>query len=233
LIVLVPAAGFAQVIDTFEGGANIGSWSFGTGNGAIVNTGGNPGAYYRDTFIDSFAPRASTEWGSSSPFVGDYRSNGVTEISVDFQLFAVDFSAAGRPLTLLLTDDNGTPNDFDDDWGMFYRHQEIVPQVGEGWKHFVFQFDSASNTMPAGWNTILFGPNSPAMRLDDGAGNRQSQSHPLRSRGEERFEQAWQVASLNSGPAVRDRHFHTCIAVRSCRSAHKSALTLGRCRLRR
>ena len=162
LIVLVPAAGFAQVIDTFEGGANIGSWSFGTGNGAIVNTGGNPGAYYRDTFIDSFAPRASTQWGSSSPFVGDYRANGVTEISVDFQLFAVDFSAAGRPLTLLLTDDNGTPNDFDDDWGMFYRHQEIVPQVGEGWKHFVFQFDSASNTMPAGWNTILFGPNSPA-----------------------------------------------------------------------
>lgn len=157
----MPVTGIAQIVDTFEGGVNIGSWSFGTGGGGIINAGGNPGAYFRDSTIDTYAPQARTEWGSSSPFVGDYRGNGVTETSVDFHLFHVDFSAAERPLTLLLVEDNGTPNDFDDDWGAFYRHTEFVPQVGEGWKSFVFDVDSASGTLPNGWNTIAFGPNSP------------------------------------------------------------------------
>src|SRR5687767_3470649 len=152
-----PAITGAQVIDTFEGGVNIGSWSFGTGGG-IAQTGGNPGAYWREGQIDSFAPQARTEWGTSSPFVGDYRSNGVTEISVDFQLFHVDFSAGERPLTLLLVEDNETPNDFDDDWGAYYKHAEFVPLVGEGWKGFEFAVDSGSAPLPAGWNTIQFGP---------------------------------------------------------------------------
>lgn len=158
---ILPITAAAQVIDTFENGVNIGSWSFGTGGGGIVNTGGNPGAYWREGQIDTFAPQARTEWGSSSPFVGDYRGNGVSQISVDFQLYHVDFSAAERPLTLLLVEDNGTPNDFDDDWGAFVKHTEFVPQVGEGWKSFTFDFDSNSATLPTGWLTIEFGPNSP------------------------------------------------------------------------
>lgn len=162
LAALMPVMAGAQVIDTFEGGVNIGSWSFGTGGGGIVNTGGNPGAYWREGQIDTFAPQARTEWGSSSPFVGDYRSNGVSQISVDFQLFHVDFSAAERPLTLLLVEDNGTPNDFDDDWGAYVKHSEFVPLVGEGWKGFTFNFDSNSATLPTGWMTIQFGPNSPS-----------------------------------------------------------------------
>jgi hypothetical protein len=158
----MPTLAGAQFVDTFENGVNIGSWSFGTGNGLIEPTGGNPGAFYHDDFIDSFAPQASTEWGSTSPFVGDFRSNGVSQISVDFQLFRVDFSAAERPLTLLLREDNGTPNDFDDDWGAYVKHPEFVPQVGECWKHFEFNFDSSVYSLPAGWMTIAFGPNSPA-----------------------------------------------------------------------
>ena len=158
---ILPVAAGAQVIDTFENGVNIGSWSFGTGGGGIAGTGGNPGAYWREGQIDTFAPQARTEWGTSSPFVGDYRINGVSQISVDFQLFAVDFSAAERPLTLLLVEDNGTPNDFDDDWGAYIKHPEFVPLVGEGWKSFAFNFDSNSATLPTGWMTIQFGPNSP------------------------------------------------------------------------
>ncbi|MDQ2985240.1 MAG: PEP-CTERM sorting domain-containing protein [Armatimonadota bacterium] len=162
LSAMLPAIGICQVTDTFENNVNIGSWSFGTGNGFIEPTGGNPGAFYRDDFIDSFAPQARTEWGSSSPFVGNYRAGGVTEISVDFQLFRVDFSAAERPLTLLLREDNGTPNDFDDDWAAYYKHTEFVPQVGEGWKHFDYSVNSASNALPTGWLTVPLGPNSPA-----------------------------------------------------------------------
>jgi hypothetical protein len=161
LAAVLPAAALAQVVDTFEGGVNIGSWSFGTGNGFIDPAGGNPGAFYHDTFIDSFAPQAHTEWGSDSPFVGDYRANGVSAISVDFQLFDVDFSAAERPMTLFLREDNGTPADPDDDWAAYYKHAEYVPQVGEGWKHFDYAVDSASNTLPTGWLTIALGPNSP------------------------------------------------------------------------
>jgi hypothetical protein len=76
-------------------------------------------------------------------------------------LHDVQFSAGGRPLSILLIEDNGTPSDFDDDWAAFYKHANNIPLVGEGWRHYDFSIESASATVPAGWGFLQFGGSSP------------------------------------------------------------------------
>jgi hypothetical protein len=155
------AAASSAYVETFENGVNLGGWSYGTGGGFIENSGGNPGAYFHEPQVDTFAPQPHTEWGTDSPFTGNYRAANVGSVGIDLILFAVDFSAEGRPLSVILIDDNGTPSDFDDDWGAYLIGKANVPLVGEGWKSFSFDIDSQSVSLPNSWQTIQFGPNSP------------------------------------------------------------------------
>jgi len=165
LIVLAAARGaigFSTFIETFDGGSNEGGWRFETGSGSIQPAGGNPGAYFRDTVVDTFAPQPRTTLGLSSQFTGDFRTRQVTAIGIDLITHSVDFSAAGRPLTLMLISDNGTPGDFNDDWAAYDIGPDNVPLPGQGWMSYDYDVPSQSMTLPAGWNTIAFGPNSPA-----------------------------------------------------------------------
>ena len=97
--------------ENFEGGNNTGGWTFGNAFfERIEPAGGNPGAFLRNDFLDTFAPSARTTLGVDSPFVGDYRARGVSLVEADLVLFAVDFSADGRPLTVILESDvTGVP----------------------------------------------------------------------------------------------------------------------------
>ncbi|MBL8878862.1 MAG: hypothetical protein JNG88_07050 [Phycisphaerales bacterium] len=147
--------------ETFTGGSNHGGWSFGTTNGRIDAVGGNPGAFFHDPFVDTFAPQPRTAWGVESEFTGNYRQRNVTAVGVDLAIFHVDFSAAERPLTVMLISDNGTPNNFNDDWAAYQMGDVNVPTPGEGWRSFTFEIPSQSPALPAGWSTIAFGPNSP------------------------------------------------------------------------
>ena len=148
-------------IESFEGGSNEGNWTFGSPNGAIEPFGGNPMAYFHDSFLDTFAPRPRTAFGAASEFTGDYREKGVTSVGIDLILFAVDFSAEGRPLTVMLISDNSTPADFSDDWAAYLIGPDNVPLVGEGWLSYDFDIPSQSETLPLGWQTVVLGPNSP------------------------------------------------------------------------
>lgn len=147
-----------QFVETFDGGSNTGGWSFHGPNEQIRPAGGNPGAHLHTTDLDTYAPRPGTTL--SSIFSGNYRATGVTRIGVDLLTVDVDFSAEGRPLTLMLTSKNGTPFDPNDDWAAYLMGPNI-PLPGEGWKSYDFEVPSSANSLPPGWRTIPFGPNSP------------------------------------------------------------------------
>lgn len=162
LMGLLSAVGSADTfVETFSGNSNHGGWTFGTPNGFIDSNGGNPGAFFRDTFLDTFAPQPRTGWGVESNFTGDYRARNVTSVGIDLRTFRVDFSAAGRPLTVMLVSDNGTPGDFNDDWAAYRVGNIEVPTPSQGWRSFTFEIPSQAGSLPSGWQTIAFGPNSP------------------------------------------------------------------------
>lgn len=146
-------------VESFTGASNVGLWTYGFGV-STPSSGGNPDWYLRTEGLDTFAPQLRTRLDSI--FTGDYRARNVTALGVDLVTFAVDFSAGGRPLSLLLIEDNGTPGDSSDDWAAYTIGGSNIPLPGEGWKSFSFAVPSQSATLPAGWNVIQFGPNSPA-----------------------------------------------------------------------
>jgi len=160
-LAVAAAAAADSFVETFDGGSNEGGWSFGTGNEVIETSGGNPGAYLHDPSIDSYAPQPRTAWGTSSVFVGDFRTNRVTGLSIDLITLAVDFSAEGRPLALMLVSDNGTPASSDDDWAGYTLSPDNVPLPDQGWLGYSFVVPSWEPTWPADWHVILFGPDSP------------------------------------------------------------------------
>ena len=145
--------------ETFDGGSNVGGWTFGTGNEVIESGGGNPGAYLHDLFVDTFAPQPRTS--QPSIFTGNLRQLGVSRIGIDLITFSVDFSAEGRPLTLMLISDQGTPADPDDDWAAYLMGPSNVPLPGEGWISYSFNVPSQETSLPAGWATLAFGSSSP------------------------------------------------------------------------
>ncbi len=147
--------------ETFDGGSNEGGWTYGAPTEVIEATGGNPGAFLHASGLDSFAPQPRTGFGVPSEFTGDYRARGIDAVGVDLILFAVDFSAEGRPLTVMLISDNDTPGDFSDDWAAYRIGPDNIPLVGEGWLSYGFEVPSAETSLPAGWQTIGFGPGSP------------------------------------------------------------------------
>lgn len=161
LIAMAAAHAAADYVETFEGGVKLGEWRFGSPFGYIENSGGNPGAYFRDPEIDTFAPQPHTAWGNTSIFTGNYRQNLVESVGIDLITHRVDFSAGGRPLSVLLVSDNGTPNDFDDDWAAYHIGPNNVPEPGQGWRSFDFAIDAQAQGLPAGWDFVQFGINSP------------------------------------------------------------------------
>ena len=149
---VLPAQCPGQTVDDFEGGANVGGWSFIAGADIIQPTGGNPGAWLRNTFVNSFAPILSTNDAIPSTFVGDYRAKGVTMLSFDAQTVSSTFgSPVGFQMSVLLRDTKGTGDPTDDDYA--YSLGPNVPLPGEGWVHYDFPVPSSSTAaVPAGWS---------------------------------------------------------------------------------
>ena len=162
------AAALAEVrttfIETFETGTNEGAWTFGTGYEYFVETNGNPGRYLRDSSLVSFTPRASTSFGVTSEFTGDYHSRGVASVGIDLAIAAVDGTVSSRRLTLILLNDNGTPFDLEDDWGAYTVTEFPLPPVGVSglaptadilqWRSYDIPVPSQSHSLPDGWNWI-------------------------------------------------------------------------------
>ena len=160
-------AASAQVTftETFETvGSNEGGWTWGSGYEYFVETNGNPGRYLRDSQLSTFTPRASTDFGVPSVFTGDYHDRNVTSLGIDMAIAYTDTFVTGRTVTLILLNDNGTPNDLYDDWGAFTVTDLPIPPTGIAgitgesdilqWVKYDIDVPSGSNTLPEGWTWI-------------------------------------------------------------------------------
>ncbi len=153
------AAGEPTFVDTFDKHVNVGGWSF-FGNPdnpyeKIEMQGGNPGAYLYEEGLDTYAPRLRTPIGYPSIFTGNYREKGVTRVGVDIAIFGAA-ATGGRPLSLILRNDNGTPDDFSDDIQVFWTGTKPIPQPNGVFKEFDINIPSQSMTLPKGWK-VMYG----------------------------------------------------------------------------
>jgi hypothetical protein len=163
-------AGWAQAqlqvttTETFENGTNEGAWTWGTGSETFVIAGDAHGRYLREDYLVTFTPRASTDFGTASIFTGDYRGRNVASVGIDMALPYVSGTVTGRTVTLILLNDNGTPDDLEDDWGAFTVSDLPIPPTGVvgvtglseilQWRSYDIPVPSQSPTLPAGWSWI-------------------------------------------------------------------------------
>ena len=157
-------------VETFDRNRNEGNWSF-FGNPdnkieIIERDGGNPGSFlharcqYPFGCLDTYAPKLRTQLFTSSVFTGDYHAKGVTHIGVDIAVFGPEYvTTEGRPLSLILRNDNDTPDDLSDDIQIYYIGTKMIPQPTGQFKSFGFEIPSGNTTMPKGWN-VFYGTSS-------------------------------------------------------------------------
>jgi hypothetical protein len=133
--------------ESFSDGGNEGLWSL-SGRGALDSSGGHPGAFLHDPYLETFAPWGQTQWGVESLFTGNYRAQDVISLAADFRTFSVNLTAEERPMSVMLLSDAGTPRDPTDDLFVFYVGRENIPLPGRGWDGYEFDVPSDSATLP-------------------------------------------------------------------------------------
>lgn len=158
-VLLLSTTAFADTFTAdFEDGLNAGNWTFSGGGwlDTLYPTGGNPGGWYGVNGIDTFAPILSSEYGAEV-FAGNYVAMQVSRISGDFKTDASNNEFANYyNFTVLLRNNNNTPNDIEDDLYVYPDpFANVIPQVGQGWTHYDFDIPSdfvgAPGELPAGW----------------------------------------------------------------------------------
>src|SRR5690349_24436473 len=122
-------------VESFSNGSNVGGWHLTQTQDQNPMSGGNPGAFIEAAQFGGFEPTARTTVAAPNQFLGDFRARNVTSIGIDMETVAVQFGA-GRPLTLMLDSDNGTPADPTDDCTVYTIASNLIPQVGAGWVSF-------------------------------------------------------------------------------------------------
>jgi len=158
-------------VETFDGHKNVGGWSFHTTHRPVYEKeGGNTGGYLRDSLVITFAPSPGTEIGDTSIFHGNYREKKITSVGIDLRSKNYEYDITSRYLTLIVMNDNGTPEDVVDDWGAYIIGDVKLPSKyvawmtsdGEnepGWVSYDFDIPSQEvplqdDRLPEGWNFI-------------------------------------------------------------------------------
>ncbi len=151
-LLFVPAVTSAETItEDFEDLINDAGWTFGNLSDRIERSGGNPGAWFYNPDLFTFAPILRTEYYGQD-FTGDYREMGVTTISLDAKTLHIDWGVWDGEMSILLRDTNGTPGEVEDDDYAYYVGPP-APLPDEGWVHYDFEIPSAStDSVPPGWS---------------------------------------------------------------------------------
>ncbi len=170
-LLAAPAAsaqtGEQTFVESFEDGTNEGGWTFGTGNELLAPDVGYPGICLFDPLLITYAPKASTSFGVSSAFTGDWAERGVVRIGIDLATAWAEDQMGARPITVILLNDNGTPDDLEDDWGAYFVSDQLAPQPGAvsmldasasyvafNWSSYEFDIPAREHRLPPGWGWI-------------------------------------------------------------------------------
>ncbi len=156
-------------VETFDNPKIEGNWSyFGDPHNRVEileHDGGNPGGFLHATCdglscLDTYAPKLHNEVGDASIFTGDYRAKGVSRLGVDLATFGPDILTwLGRPLSLMLRYDGGTPLDYSDDVQVFYKGNVNIPSPSGSFRQYKFKVPSQSTILPDGWK-VMYGYNT-------------------------------------------------------------------------
>jgi len=139
-------------VEGFDGFSNEGGWNLGLAPGEMIEpTGGNPGYWLHTPFLDTAIVRTATTPGIGSRFTGNFRAENVVAIGLDAITKYVDFSADERPMSVMLFDDNDTPDDPTDDSWVYRVGGKNIPRPGEGWQSYSFEVPNGSKGLPGGW----------------------------------------------------------------------------------
>ncbi|ACY17874.1 hypothetical protein [Haliangium ochraceum] len=150
--------------ETFDQSRNMGDWGFDCRTETQPVSGGSPGSYLSISGLATFAPMARSCTDALSVFGGDYRDAEIFAITADFRTYSVSSTTADRPLSLVLVNDAGTPNDSSDDLYVYYVGAQNIPSVNDGWAPFQFPVPANSQTLPTprsndigqtGWATAV------------------------------------------------------------------------------
>jgi hypothetical protein len=139
---------------TFSAGNEAG-WGFNPGSlyEVVSPKGGNPGAFRRNRFLSTAYPVARTEMGTTSVWTGDYAARGVSAIGVDFIAFRNNLGLfQERFVSVVLVNDSGTPEAFEDDCFVFFTSDQNIPDPTvtrqPRWEEYSFAIPSDSPPQP-------------------------------------------------------------------------------------
>jgi hypothetical protein len=152
-------------VEGFDGFSNVGAWGWTGTFQASLSTGGNPAWHVRSQIVATPLPVLGTQ-DRGSYFAGDWRARGVTSIGVDFHAFLADAAQCGRPLTLRLSSDAGTPGVPADDRSVLFSSLDPVPCPGSGWRSYAVDVPSQATLLPPGWKVERAGGLLPAQVWD-------------------------------------------------------------------
>lgn len=161
-----PVAEPTSFVETFDSRRNVGGWSFHTTHRPVYeDAGGNTGGYLHDPQVVTFAPSPGTTIGDTSIFHGNYREKMITSVGIDLRSIDYEWDITTRYLTLMVMNDNGTPEDVVDDWGAYFIGDVKLPSkyvawltstdLNEpGWVSYDFEVASQSGVLPEGWTFV-------------------------------------------------------------------------------
>ncbi|MDA1263454.1 MAG: hypothetical protein O2816_00075 [Planctomycetota bacterium] len=152
-MLLIPGAAAGQTCDSFVEGfdlfQNEGGWVWSGTFQASVSAGGVPTWHvYSEPLHMALPSFRSTQ--PAPPFTGDYRSAEVTSLGLDLQSFTIDAAACLRPLSLVLSSDQGT-SDPSDDLIVTQVSSQALPCADGTWHSFTLEVPSRESTLPLGW----------------------------------------------------------------------------------
>ena len=163
----------AQLVEDFESG-NPNNWRIdfdGTYNGfsipAIPAThnasGGNPGGYISFSGLAAQVDVWFLNNEHNADWTGDFRAKGVEGFDMDVRHLS-GVSPFGMHMNVLIADDNGTPELWDDIfiWSPYdpgtYSFAGFGAAIPTGvWHGLHWDMDASSTTLPAGWTVWSFG----------------------------------------------------------------------------
>lgn len=157
----------ADCREDFENKSTAERWDFGVPTFEILSSGGvtNNGSFFKVTKLDTFFPYVNlTGLRSESCFLGNFRDRHVTEVGASMKIDYTDYAQemGSSPLAIGLWSHNGTPQNFEDDYGyVFVSTNEMSATSGE-WASFVFQIPTDASAWPEGWDYIMRGQESNA-----------------------------------------------------------------------